>query len=272
MDLLRNLLYYMGMTIPSFEFVSTGVSACHRFTIDKKFAGYYGIQFTDGGGVDLAIDDCKYTLEGKWCWCTYPGPHFVYGPSKKHRFWYHRFVTFRGPRVDDWIADGLLPFAPQQLPASADFGARMDNLRMLVDSANRLSVLSAVNEVEKILIDLAVARTGPENRPAWLQLVVHQINDSLEHQPNYQQLAAEHGMSESTLRRQFKKFAGMPIHTYVIRRRISAACDMLTHTDLPVTIIANRLGFNDVYFFSRQFSRLMGCAPSRFRHPGGRGT
>ena len=272
MDLLLNLLYYMGMLLPPLEFIGTGAAPNYRSAIDKVFSGYYGIQFADAGGVELTIGDRSYTLEEKWCWCTYPGPHFMYRPSKQHGYWSHYFVTFRGPRLNDWISDGLLPFAPQQLPSSTDFATRIETIRMLIDSANRLSVLTAVNELEKMLIDLAIARTGSADRPAWLQLLVRQLNDSVDQQPDYQGLAVEYGMSVSTLRRQFKRFAGMPIHTYLLRRRISAACDILTHTDLPVNVIANRLGYSDTYFFSRQFHQLIGCTPSSFRHPGNRDT
>jgi|GEM_PF-4184160 len=167
MDLLPNLLYYMLMSQSHLEFISSGLRPHYCSTIERVFVGYYGIQFADMGGVELIIDGNSYILEGKWCWCTYPGPHFVYGPSKTHGFWRHRFVTFHGPRLDGWIDDGLLPFAPQQLQASTDFGVRMDNLRMLIDSASRLSVLSAMNELEKMLIDLAVARVSREESGSW---------------------------------------------------------------------------------------------------------
>ncbi|MEN6521194.1 MAG: AraC family transcriptional regulator [Armatimonadota bacterium] len=247
------------------EFLASNSFPDYRFTIDRVFAGYYGLQFVDRGGVDLSIDDWHYSLDGQWVWCTYPGPHFVYRPSKQHGFWSHRFVTFRGSRVDGWVDEGLLPFSPHRIQPSAEFGARIDHLHSLIDAGNRLAVLSAANELERIILDLAKARDEMIDRPVWLQTLIDRLNNTVENQPDYSALAEEHCMSVSTLRRRFRAFVGVPIHTYLLRRRISAACELLIHTELPLKTVAERLGYRDVYFFSRQFRQLTGLAPSQFR-------
>ncbi|MEN6371741.1 MAG: AraC family transcriptional regulator [Armatimonadota bacterium] len=253
------------MMVESLEFLGANSIPDYRHTIDRVFAGYYGLQFVNRGGVDLAIDDRNYSLDGQWVWCTYPGPHFVYRPSEQFGFWSHRFVTFRGTRVDGWVAEGLLPFAPQKVQPSAEFGARIDHLHSLIDAGDRLAVLSAANELERIVLDLAKARAEMIDRPVWLQALIDRLNNTVGEQPDYSALAEELCMSVSTLRRQFKIFVGVPIHTYLLRRRISAACELLIHTELPLKIVAERLGYRDVYFFSRQFRQLTGLAPSRFR-------
>jgi len=40
---------------------------------------------------------------------------------------------------------------------------------------------------------------------------------------------------------------------------------MLVHTDEPIKMIAARLGYNDVYFFSRQFRLITGVPPAIYR-------
>jgi len=39
----------------------------------------------------------------------------------------------------------------------------------------------------------------------------------------------------------------------------------LGETNLPIKEIAERLGYNDVYFFSRQFRKQMGVPPAAYR-------
>ncbi len=265
MDYLSELLYYIFMVIESLEFLAANAVPDHRLTVDRVFDGYYGLQFVGSGGVALSIDDRDYELEGQWMWCTYPGPHFVYKPLEIHGFWSHSYVTFRGPRVDEWVWEGLLPFVPQQVRPSADFGARLDFLRSLIDAGDRLSFLSAANELERVVLDLARCRADRVDRPLWLQDIIEQLNNISLNQPDYASLAAEHFMSVSTLRRQFKAFTGVPIHTYLVRRRIHTACELLIHTDLPLKTIAEQLGYRDIYFFSRQFRQLTGLSPSHFR-------
>lgn len=265
MDYVFGLLYYMCMLTESLEFLAANSVPDHRFHVDRIFMGYYGLQFVDAGGVDLMIDERNFALEGCWIWCTYPGPHFFYKPLERCGFWSHRFVTFRGPRVDDWVAEGLLPFDPQRVPRTAEFGARLDHLRLLIDAGDRLALLSAGNELERIVLDLARARADLADRPEWLRALIEQLNNTIAEQPDYASLAAERCMSVSTLRRQFKAFVGVPIHTYLLRRRIHAACEMLIHTDVPLKKVAERLGYRDIYFFSHQFRQVTGVAPSHFR-------
>ncbi|HEY3299122.1 MAG TPA: AraC family transcriptional regulator [Armatimonadota bacterium] len=256
----------MFMRTESLQFLAANAIPDHRYTIDRPSFGYYGLQFVDAGGVKLTIDDREYDLEGQWMWCTYPGPHFLYKPLEKYGYWSHRYVTFRGSRVVDWVVEGLLPFEPQQVHPTSEYGARLDHLRSLLNAGDRLSRLVAVNELERIVLDLARERAESSERPSWLHALTEQLNNMFREQPDYASLAAEYCMSESTLRRQFKAFSGVPIHTYLLRRRIQAACEMLIHTDMPLKTIAERLGYRDVYFFSHQFRRFTGVSPSKFRH------
>lgn len=255
----------MCMLTESLEFLAANAVPCHKYTVDRVFSGYYGLQFVDAGGIKLAIDERDYVLEGQWMWCTYPGPHFLYKPLERYGYWSHRYLTFRGARVDDWVAEGLLPFDPQQVHSMSEFGTRLDNIRSLIDTGDKLSVLTAGNELERIILELARSRCDQQSRPQWMDSLIEQLNNTVHEQPDYERLAADLCMSVSTLRRQFKAFAGVPIHTYVVRRRIRSACELLIHTDLPLKTIAERLGYRDIYFFSHQFHQLTGVAPSRFR-------
>lgn len=52
---------------------------------------------------------------------------------------------------------------------------------------------------------------------------------------------------------------------YVISCRVSAACDLLSKSDLPVYEVARRVGYEDPLFFSRLFKKHVGCSPKQFR-------
>jgi AraC-like DNA-binding protein len=250
------------------EILAANFAPHHRTSLDKVFEGYWGLQFVGGAGMSLSIDGRPYELEGQWMWCSYPGPRFIYGPMEKYGYWSHRYITFRGPRAERWVEDGLLPFPPQSVPASSDFGARLDYLRSILDEGNSLSFLSAANQLERIILDLAEARSQETAPPKWLQELIRTMNNASANQPDYDSIAAENCMSLATMRRRFKEFAGVPIHTYLLRRRIHQACDLLIHTDLPIKVIAESLGYRDIYFFSRQFSQIAGMPPSHFRRGG----
>jgi AraC-like DNA-binding protein len=47
---------------------------------------------------------------------------------------------------------------------------------------------------------------------------------------------------------------------------MSEAGRLLLESPLPIKAIADRLGFSDVHFFTRQFRQFLGVPPATFRH------
>jgi AraC-like DNA-binding protein len=72
-------------------------------------------------------------------------------------------------------------------------------------------------------------------------------------------------LSNGYFRRAFKETFGMTFHTYVSRRRVERAKEMMVTTDQPLTAIASRCGFADQSHFGRVFRRLVGPSPGDWR-------
>jgi len=161
--------------------------------------------------------------------------------------------------------DGLYPIAPQRSPGEGDCSKRVDAVLARVREGGRWNALRAAHLVEGLLIDLAEARSAAPQAPAW----VRRAQDSLARQSttaiDYAHLAEAIGMSERSLRRNFRKRLGISPHQYVIDLRIRAARDLLMHGDTPLKEIARRLGYADVFYFGRQFKAQVGVSPARFR-------
>jgi iron complex transport system substrate-binding protein len=82
---------------------------------------------------------------------------------------------------------------------------------------------------------------------------------------DYDAIAAKLGMAESTLRRRFRDATGVPPHEFVLQARVNEARRLLGETNDPIKRIAQRLGYRDVYFFSRQFRQFAGVPPALYR-------
>lgn len=72
-------------------------------------------------------------------------------------------------------------------------------------------------------------------------------------------------MSRSNLMRVFRKATGQTPIDYLVRLRIQRSMEMLRNTDLTITEIALKVGFNDSNYFTRQFRKINGRSPSRYR-------
>ena len=62
-----------------------------------------------------------------------------------------------------------------------------------------------------------------------------------------------------------KTLYGIAPTELINRIRIQAAEEMLAKTDLTISEIAYRTGFNDPKYFSRVYKRFAGCTPSETR-------
>ena len=84
-------------------------------------------------------------------------------------------------------------------------------------------------------------------------------------QPSVEALAAEAAMSPDHFTRVFKSITGRSPQAAAIEARIDRARHLLAVTPMSVSEIAAALGYRDVYFFSRQFKRVVGMTPTAFR-------
>jgi len=64
----------------------------------------------------------------------------------------------------------------------------------------------------------------------------------------------------------FIQIEGTSPKEYILRRKLETAEDLLIHTALPVSEIAQAAGFVDVYGFSRLFKRKRGLSPTDYRN------
>jgi len=64
----------------------------------------------------------------------------------------------------------------------------------------------------------------------------------------------------------FKKKTGVPPIHYFNQLKIQESCQYLYFTDLTIKEIGFKVGFDDPYYFSRMFKKLMGLSPANYRN------
>jgi AraC-like DNA-binding protein len=71
--------------------------------------------------------------------------------------------------------------------------------------------------------------------------------------------------SEAHFIRSFKREFGETPHSYLQRRRIERASDLLRETDRTVTEISLDVGFQSISWFTTAFKEVMGETPTAYR-------
>ena len=78
-------------------------------------------------------------------------------------------------------------------------------------------------------------------------------------------LAAAAGRNPAALCRYFRERTGKTPFEYLAEMRIGHAVRLLKHSDLTCSQIAYESGFNSYALFVRQFRRITGMTPDRYR-------
>lgn len=78
-------------------------------------------------------------------------------------------------------------------------------------------------------------------------------------------LAEVSGVSEAHFARSFRQAFGVPPHRYLLTRRMERAMALLRDTDLPVTEVAFRTGWESLGTFGRTFRDITGESPRASR-------
>jgi len=79
------------------------------------------------------------------------------------------------------------------------------------------------------------------------------------------ELARELGVTPDHFARLFRKQRGETPQQYILRHRIQTAQSLLLNSSHTVGRVAELLGYENIYFFSRQFRAKTGMSPSAFR-------
>jgi AraC family transcriptional regulator len=111
-----------------------------------------------------------------------------------------------------------------------------------------------------------VAPRRPERLPKRrLRWVVDYIADHLASDLSLDELAHVAHMSPSHFKATFKESVGLPVHQYVIRRRVEYAADLIARGKLALSDVALQAGFANQSHMARWMKRVTGVTPTLLR-------
>lgn len=176
-----------------------------------------------------------------------------------------------GLRENAFLADG----APPLLHA----GEEAEDLRLLLDMMYRYLqedrpgcealchhlTLALLGRILQLIGD-APPRDREETEPKALGRQVQAFIDAHFSEPlTLQDMGKALHVSPYYLSHVFKEASGYSPTQYLLRRRIGEAQNLLITTDLPMSKIAEQVGFETQNYFNLQFSKHVGMPPGKYR-------
>jgi AraC family transcriptional regulator len=185
------------------------------------------------------------------------------------------FPMAQGQTVLDEAADGRFSFDHTGIYggtfASPAIRSALQHLWRLCDEEGAPSRLLARAAGCEILAELCrlggaalvPARGGlaPSAQRRCLELMRARLSEDI----NLDELAAEARLSIFHFARMFKQSVGVPPRVYLTRLRVERACELLELTDLPVTEIAQEVGYSSNQVLARVFVKHRHMSPSDYR-------
>ena len=216
------------------------------------------LHFTE---IDCDFLGCTYVIPAG-CATLFP-PHQFYrvsGRGASRHIWHS--CHFYLPSDTD---------APYQIPIVVDLGQQFDSFdHTFHQSFCRQTVGSVRSEVAvwELLWQIAelagAAQKQPHRHPT-LERAVQCIEQRLHEPFTVGTLAQELHISHNQLTRLFQAAYGQTVISYARERRVRRAEYLLTHTDLPLKVIAAQVGLPDAHSFNKSVRRVLGLSPMAVR-------
>lgn len=105
--------------------------------------------------------------------------------------------------------------------------------------------------------------TGKQNRH--ITDMVHYMYRHLDRPLDLTTLEKEFHLSRSYINTVFKKYAGRSPIDFFLNIKMQEACKLLRSTKRTVQEIGAELGYEDPFYFSRAFRKVMGVSPRKYR-------
>lgn len=104
------------------------------------------------------------------------------------------------------------------------------------------------------------------NYSSTLEQCIQYIDRNYKEKLSLSALAKQFGMSRSAFGAVFPQYAGMTLGRYIAQKRIQEALLRIrTQPEMPLSQIASEVGYEDDSTFYRNFLKIAGIAPSKYR-------
>lgn len=104
-----------------------------------------------------------------------------------------------------------------------------------------------------------------ENKDKRLDSLILYMRDNLHRHLTIEDFAAVSSMSSKQLDRLMKENYNMSVAEFFKKEKIEKAKDLLIHTELSISQIAQKIGYSDEFSMSKTFKRIEGLTPAKYR-------
>lgn len=237
----------------------------------------YGPVLRSGYLIHYVRNGSGYYQSGGRTWRLGEGDAFlicpdelIYYEADKKDPWTYTWIGFQGVKVREYLERTSLLTMPV-FHYGHDDRIRLCHEKMFEAnqlSANRDLIMNSILYEYLFLLVRKFPKeqvSTRERQAVYIEEALRRLESGYGQELSIRSIANELGLDRSYLHRIFKAATGFSLQEYLLDLRIRKACDLLQQTDLPVSVIARSVSYEDTLYFSRLFKKKKGCSPTRYR-------
>lgn len=132
-----------------------------------------------------------------------------------------------------------------------------------------IGAYTSLEQTEKLIdftIDYIQKQTGQNtDKLSPVEQAIAYINQNIEKDLSRNEIAEAVYLNPEYLSRLFKKAKGISLGDFIIARKMEIAQSLLSSTNIPVGIIASKVGYSNFSYFSQVFRKFCGLSPGEYR-------
>lgn len=239
----------------------------------------YKLYFPLSGEAYIDVDEVPVVLTpGTFTFIS--GYHIVrqYCHGEADTYWIHfvpealylGYLLSQAKTHYTWAAEGLEFWGPTIRELSGLFDRPHDESNHLDEAAPPAPNYRVQSMVLYFISELLAQSDASHLRradPVFLSLrpAIEFMDDKFLSPPPLEEIAAKVHLAPNYFHRRFSETFHMTPHAYMLRRRMNMARQLLSCTALSVKEIADRLGYDNPFYFSRTFKKYFGVSPQQMR-------
>lgn len=205
-----------------------------------------------------------------------PGQFFILQPNERHKYeadpsepWSIYWLRIGGSYSETFCKGSLAKKCrkPNYNKFISEISRIFDDIYTTLENGYSINNIAYANMSLQHLLALLVYRLQ-ENQKGSMSMpekAIHFMKENIANCYSLQELSGMFGYSSSQFSNIFRKETGYAPIDYFIHLKIQHSCTLLDLTDKKIYAVAKSVGYNDPYYFSRLFKKMMHVSPELYR-------
>ena len=250
-----------------FKIIESKISSREQFEMVDGYQPTHSLFYLKKGSFEIELDGSKEQIKKGDCFILPDYIHFKRSVINPIEFVYIKFGS-----ISTCPYSFNLPYGKVVFEDEARFISNISTLEKLIASDSPLSS----GYREHLLIDILFQiyfEQNPINSYSKeavcydeiVRATIEYITENLNKKILIKDICYAVGTNTSTLNFKFRREFDMSIGQFIMNERMKKAKHLLISTTYNISEIAQRTGFENVYYFSNAFKKFNGVSPSFYR-------